>query len=224
MYKSAMIACVIGLGVSVAAMANDEVLVGHAGNSQNNPPSDRYEVLFWGDLTPELGLGCSNASGTSGGPNDVAVGVTANQIPPIRVSAFYYNIFTQVSPNISQLDFVVWEGGPVPGAEIFRQSIAGNWAPGDHTVTIRGCCLDSPEFYFGQAQSQADVGMRWGVDTSSGSWGTSYIRAPVCGAASFTLLDNLGFPGNWVMAVTAEGGCTTPVELASWGSVKSRFR
>jgi hypothetical protein len=62
----------------------------------------------------------------------------------------------------------------------------------------------------------------WRTPGYSGSWGTSFIRAPTCGAGAFTLLDNLGFPGNWCMAVTADG--IVPVELQSWGSVKSLFQ
>jgi hypothetical protein len=193
-------------------MAAGEQLDGYAGNTNNTPPVERAELLFHGDLTPEIGVGCSNPSGTAGGPNDVAVGVTASLTPPFAITSHYYNIFTNVAPNIKHLDFVVWAGGAVPGAEIARQSIAPNWSAGDHTVAIAGFVMSSAQFYFGQNQNQTNVGMRWGLDTSSGSWGTSFIRAPVCGAGAFTPLDSIGFPGNWVMAVSVEG-CSLPVEL-----------
>ena len=226
MRKNLLIAALFAVGLSTSAMAAGEQLDGYSGNTNNVPPVDRgTEVLFYGDLTPELGIGCSNPSGTSGGPNDVAVGVTASLTPPLNITSHYYNIFTQVSPNISHLDFVAWGGGAVPGAEQGRASVAPNWGAGDHTVAIAGVCVTDQQFYFGQNQNQTNVGMRWGVDSSSGSWGTSFIRAPTCGAAAFTLIDNLGFPGNWVMSVTVDEGCgPVPVELKSWGGVKSLYQ
>lgn len=226
MRKNLLIAALFAVGFSTSAMAAGERLDGYSGNTNNVPPVDRgSEVLFYGDLTPELGLGCSNPSGTSGGPNDVALGVTASLTPPLNITSHYYNIFTNVSPNISHLDFVAWAGGAVPGAEAGRASVAPNWGQGDHTVAIQGVCVESEQFYFGQNQNQTNVGIRWGLDSSSGSWGTSFIRAPTCGAGAFTLVDNLGFPGNWVMSVTVdEGDCgTVPVELKSWGGVKSLY-
>ena len=205
------------------ARATDVELAGHGGDTQTNPPADRLEWLFWGDLTPEMGLGCSNTSGTSGGPNDVAVGVTADLTPPIQITQHYYNIFTQVSPNITDLDFVVWRGGSeLPGPERGRASLAPNWGAGDHTVLIPNVFVTSQHFFFGQNQPQTNVGMRWGLDTSSGSWGASLIRAPTCGASAFTLVDNLGFPGSWVLAVSH--GIPVPVDLQSWGAVKASFR
>jgi hypothetical protein len=224
--KNLLIGALFALGLASSAMAAGEQLDGYTGNTNNNPPLDRAdELLFYGDLTPEFGIGCSNPSGTSGGPNDVAVGVTASLTPPLAITSHYYNIFTQVSPNISHLDFVAWAGGAVPGGELCRQSIAPNWGAGDHTVAIQDCCVSSAQFYFGQNQNQTNVGMRWGVDSSSGSWGTSFIRAPTCGAGAFTLLDNLGFPGNWVMAASVnDEDCGVPVELRSWGGVKSLYR
>jgi hypothetical protein len=212
------------LGLSTSANAAGEQLDGYAGNTNNTPPVERAELLFYGDLTPEIGVGCSNASGTAGGPNDVAVGVTASLTPPFAITSHYYNIFTNVAPNIKHLDFIVWAGGAVPGAEIARQSIAPNWSAGDHTVAVSPpLSVPSAQFYFGQNQNQTNVGMRWGVDSSSGSWGTSFLRAPTCGVGAFTLLDNIGFPGNWVMSVTVKCEGPVPVELTSWGSVKALY-
>ena len=226
MRKNLLIAALFAVGLSTSAMAAGEQLDGYSGNTNNVPPVDRgTEVLFYGDLTPELGIGCSNPSGTSGGPNDVAVGVTASLTPPLNITSHYYNIVTNVSPNISHLDFVAWGGGAVPGAEQGRVSVAPNWGAGDHTVAIAGVCVTDQQFYFGQNQNQTNVGIRWGLDSSSGSWGTSFIRAPTCGAGAFTLVDNLGFPGNWVMSVTVDEGCgPVPVELKSWGGVKSLYQ
>lgn len=224
---------VISLVCATSGTALGQVrLDGYDGNTDNSPPAEREEILFWGDLTPEFGLGCSNASGTWGGPNDIAVRMTATILPPFFIESIYYNIFTSVSPNINQLDFVIWEsqvgaGHGRPGAELFRYSLAPHWDEGDHTVAIppEGQRLCGAQFFVGMSQPQSDVGIRWGVDSSSGSWGTSLIRAPACGAQQFTLLDNLGYPGNFVLAVTVDaapdGDCgSTPVELRTWGSVK----
>jgi hypothetical protein len=184
-------------------------------------PEIRPEMLFQGDLIPEMGLGCSNPTGTSGGPNDVAVGVVAGLAPPFCLTSHFYNIYTQISPNINALSFCVWTGMVSPGTQIWSQ--AGiPWDLGSHTVAISPPApVPSAWFFFGQCQPQSDVGMRWGLDTSS-SAGTSYIRAPACGAVVFTLLDQLGFPGNWCFSVSADAG--SPVELQSWGGVKAMFQ
>ncbi|MCA9728624.1 MAG: hypothetical protein KC729_13125 [Candidatus Eisenbacteria bacterium] len=209
-------------GLSTIAIAAGENLGPGGIDPNSTPPADRSEFLFQGDLVPEFGIGCSNSADTSGGPNDAAVGVTATTTPPFVITSHFYNMGTAAPPNITQLSFVAWQGGPIPGPEIGRISIAPNWDSGDHTVSIAGIAVSSSQFYFGQNQNQTNVGIRWGVDSSSGSAGTSFIRAPACGVGQFTLLDAIGFPGNWVMAVTIDA--IVPVELSSWGSVKAEFR
>ncbi len=99
---------------------------------------------------------------------------------------------------------------------------------GSHTVSLPQGWVspqDAPggQFYIGHNQPQSNAGMRWGLDTSSGSVGESYIRAPPCGASTFVSVDALGFPGNWVMSVTAVGGAS-PVELTSWGAITAQYR
>lgn len=44
------------------------------------------------------------------------------------------------------------------------------------------------------------------------------------GVSSILLVDQLGFPGNWVMAVTFSELIETPVELKSWGRVKHEYQ
>jgi len=195
-----------------------------AGTSTAGCPS----IAFAGDLGPEIGVGCSQGGGTSGGPIDVAQGAFISVPPPFLITSHFYNIFTQVSPNITSLSFVVWRGaGSTPGAEVAR--IPGlDYSAGTHSaflpggVTITSADVPSALLYFGQSQPQTNVGLRWGVDTSSGSWGLSYIRAPACGNSSFVTLDSIGTPGNWAMAVCIE--TFVPVELKSWGALKAVYR
>jgi len=211
---------VLGVLCLVGVAAADVQLKGEIGKAFPGPQI-RPETLYQGDLIPELGIGCSNTTGTSGGPNDVAVGVQAFTTPPFDITSHWYNVYTNVSPTITSLSFVVWAWGP--GAELGRQ--AGlPWAQGNHTVAISpGINMASTQFMFGQNQPQTNVGLRWGLDTSSGSAGTSYIRAPSCGATSWTMLDALGYPGNWCFSVTINDG-TTPAELQSWGAIKAVFK
>ena len=199
----------------------DHSLIGQSGVPYSAPRL-RPETLYQGDLIPERGIGCSDASGTYGGPNDLAVGVTATMTPPFFVTSHWYNIYTQVSPTITALSFVCWAGFAEPGVEIGR--VAGlPWSQGGHTAAISPAIqISDPWFFFGQSQPQTNAGMRWGLDTSS-SAGTSYIRAPNCGVSEFITIDALGFPGNWCMAVTVEP-MFSPVELQSWGEIKSAFR
>jgi hypothetical protein len=153
----------------------------------------------------------------------VGVGVQAFTTPPFDITSHFYNIYTQVSPTITSLSFVVWgwAGGP-PTAELGRQ--AGlPWNSGNHTVAIApGISIGVSNLAIGQNQPQTNVGMRWGLDTSSSAM-TSYIRAPSCGATTWAMVDALGFPGNWCMSVTINDG-TTPAELQSWGAIKAVFK
>jgi hypothetical protein len=176
---------------------------------KRNP--EATEQLFRGDLTPELGLGCSNSAGTSGGPNDVAVQVTAALAPPFHVISTTYNVFTNLGA-VTTHSFVAWAGGGAPGAELGRQPV--NPAQGNHTSAIAPAIpVASAAFNFGFNQPQPAAGMRWGMDSSAGT-AHSRIRAPTCGAAAFTLVTALGFPGNWVMAAVIDD--MIPVELMSY--------
>ena len=207
--------------VLLAGGAAAENTLGGYDGTPAGPPQLRPETLFQGDLVPEMGLGCANPAGTSGGPNDIVVGVSAAAAPPFSITGHYYEIFTNVSPNITSLSFLVEAGGAAPGGEIGRQ--AGlNWTVGPHTVAIAPPLpVNTGQFYFGHNQPQTNVGMRWGLDTSSSAV-TSYIRAPGCGAVVYTLVDALGFPGNWCF--TADIDTVVPVELQSWGSMKAMYQ
>ena len=207
---------VVGLVGPVAA--ND--LPGYNTIPPYDPP-DRPMDLYEGDLGAEMGLGCSNTAGTSGGPNDAAQGVTATIPPPFNITAHYYYIYTVVAPFITALSFVCWEDqGAGPGMEFARR--AGlDWGDGGHTVAIDPPIpVGAMAFYFGQIQPQTNVGIRWGLDTSS-SAERSYICAPACGVDVFALVDALGYPGNWCFSVTVDQ--PTPVELSTWGSLKAVF-
>ncbi|MGE0641836.1 MAG: proprotein convertase P-domain-containing protein [Thermoanaerobaculia bacterium] len=175
------------------------------------------EQLFRGDLIPEIGIGCSNIPGTSGGPNDIAVGVDAVATPPFDIISTTYNIFTNVSPTLNALNFQAWAGGGAsPGASFASQGGLA-FSQGNHTAVINPAinvsAANAPNgvFFFGLNQPQANAGFRVGVDSSSPSAGTSFIRAPGCGASSFFSLDGIGYPGNWVMAAVIDVGA--PAEL-----------
>jgi hypothetical protein len=210
----------IGLAVLVAvgpAVALD--LAGYGTPLPVDPPL-RPSTLYKGDLTPEMGLGCSNPTGNSGGPNDIAQGVTSDIAAPFDIFENWYYIFTQNNTSGVDLSFAVGDGGlnawtcVQPGLPFGL----GSWTvPIDPPVKIFNF-----QFYFGHCQPQTNIGMRWGLDTNSGSAAQSYIRAPACGANSFILLDNLGFPGNWVMSVSVDEQ-PTPVELTTWGAVKAMY-
>jgi len=221
---SLMVVAVAGL--ALFAWADDPVLVSDTPAGGPAGPGPRAtdlatEQLFQGDLVGEMGLGCSNGAGTSGGPNDLAVGVTATLLPPFGMTSFTYQLFTQISPNITTLTFSVWSGTSFPGATVASQPLTAaffptvtNLSPQTFTAPVAPPVVMSAQtFFFGLTQPQSNVGMRAGLDTSSTAV-TSYIRAPSCGAATFNLVDNLGFPGNWVMAVIIDD--TIPVELMSF--------
>jgi len=197
----------------------DHSLVGQSGVPYSGPQI-RPEMLYQGDLIPERGIGCSNVSGTSGGPNDVAVGVTATTTPPFCITSHMYNIYTSVSPNINALSFVCWTGFAAPGVEFGRQAGMA-WSAGNHTAAISPAIVVSdPWFFFGQNQPQTNVGIRWGLDQSS-SAGTSWIKAPGCGLSSWGTMESIGYPGNWCMAVSVDA--PSPTELQSWGQIKAMF-
>lgn len=208
--------CVLML---VAVQANAENSLPGYGPAPTEPPTlpDNGIQVFKGTLVPNIGLGCSNVGGTSGGPNDVAQGVTATL--PCTATSHWYYIFTQVSPTITALSFVSWLDIGGPNIEFYRMP-GMDWTLGSHTAAIN-MIAPSPTFFIGHNQPQSNVGMRWGLDTASPDNGKSYIRAPSCGANAFVTIGSLGFPGQWTFAIT----CTkaTPVELTTWGKVKEAY-
>jgi len=212
--------CVAILAAGTANAQN--VLQGDLQLPANSNESERATDLFQGDLGAEIGIGCSNGSGTSGGPNDVAVSVTSPLATPFHISAHYYNIFTNVSPTITALTFSVWGGGATPGA-IVGQQAGMDFAVGYHTAPVApAICVESAQFFFGQTQPQSTAALRWGLDTSSGGGTTSFILAPGCGLSAWGTMTSIGFAGNWVMSVSVEDGCgVDPVELTSWGEIKT---
>ncbi len=208
--------------VSGAAFA-ENTLKGTAGEvGRTAPPPEQggaTEVLQTGDFTSEFGIGCSNGTGTSGGPNDLAVGVTATSMPAtFYLQSVSYDLFTQISPNITSMNFAAWGGGGAPGATAAVTAVT--FDPGFNTVAldprmpVGAATAPGGQFFMGLNQTQSNVGFRAGVDSSSGSAGTSYIRAAGCGASAFTLLDALGFPGNWVIRAVANE--LVPVELMTF--------
>lgn len=175
------------------------------------------EQLFRGDMIPEAGLGCATTSTPiiGGGPNDFAVGVTASLTPPFGIISTTYNVYTgtPAAPTLTALTFKAWQGGAQPGTEIGAQAGMAV-ATGNHTAAIApAIVVNSAAFYFGFLQPQTDSGVRLGHDSTS-SAGTSFIRAPDCGVASWITVDSIGYAGNWVMRAVIDD--TIPVELQTF--------
>ena len=205
----------------LVGFASANVLDGYDGTPNEPQQNIRPETLYQGDLGAEMGLGCSNPTGNSGGPNDIVVGVVAGLAPPFCITSIWYNIFTS-SVYVDGMNFIVHTGMASPGTQIASQG-GMPYNVGNHTVALSPPIgVPTAWFFFGFNQPQTYAGMRWGLDTSSGSAATSYIRAPSCGATVFTLVDQLGFPGNWCFSVTTDAG--SPVELQSWGQLKSEYK
>jgi len=219
MHKISLLGLICVVLVVTPAQAQNE-LQGSRVEDPNSNQSERAFELFQGDLGAEIGIGCSNGSGTSGGPNDVAVSVTAPVAIPFIIWTHYYNIFTNVSPTITALTFSVWEGGATPG-EIVEQRAGLDFRLGDHTMNFAPpIWVLSSQFFFGQTQPQSTAALRWGLDTSSGGGTTSFIKAPACGVTAWGTLTSIGFAGNWVMSVSVDGEIV-PVELRTWGQIKT---
>ncbi len=205
------------------AVAEPPTLKGTGGAAGATAPTPEHggatEVLQVGDFLPEIGIGCSNDPGTSGGPNSMALRVTATSMP----ATFYlqsgtYSNFDQGSPTITHMLFATRVDGTSPGATAAVASISFvdgfNTAVFEPRLPVGAATAPGGRFYIGLIQSQTDAGFRAGVDSSSGSEMTSYVRAPACGVSAFTLLDALGFPGNWVIRAVANE--LVPVELMTF--------
>jgi hypothetical protein len=177
------------------------------------------EPLFRGDMIPEIGLGCSNSVGSTGGPNDWATRVTPT-LPPSPswgVVSTTYNIFSFNSGPTWNL--MAWNNtaGP-PGTVIGTCPLgAGSGSNGNHTIAVAAGCLtipaaSGPTWFFGLSQGADPQGVRIGMDTNGTiTPNTVFIRAPVCGLAAFGTVESIGFPGNWVHRIIADN--TLPVEL-----------
>lgn len=217
--KSMLIVGMLAIAVGVVFAAGPTFVADTpVGGSNGFPPvednSRAIQVLQRGDFIPEAGIGCSNAAGTSGGPNDLAVGVVATVATPFWITSATYNLFTQISPNMTMLNFAVWAGGNIgaPTTTLVTAPLTAFATSGDYTYVFPNPAptVAATSIAIGVQNTQTNVGFRLGVDTSSTD-GTSWIRAASCGAAAFTLLDNIGFPGNWVVRAVAND--VVPVEL-----------
>ena len=176
------------------------------------------EPLFRGDMVPEIGLGCSDGTGSSGGPNDWATRVSATRppAPAWGVTSTTYNIFTfNAGPT---WNLAAWADGAVPGAVIDTCPLgAGSGTTGNHTIAVPPGCLtipagSGPNFFFGLSQGADTNGIRIGQDTNGPfAPATVYIRAPGCGLASFGSVESIGYPGNWVHRIIVDN--SLPVEL-----------
>lgn len=219
--------------LAFAESSTEHSLVSETSRPASSSGDERVGDLYRGDLLEEIGIGCANESGTSGGPNEFAVCVAGASIPPpYAITSVFYHIEDIVSPTITALTFTVWSGGETPGAVVAEQP-GMPFSQGDHRVDIwPAITVEDSAFYFGLNQPQTDAGTRIGLDTSSGSPVHSFIRAPACGADEWLTMDAIGFPGNWVMSISVGssvpielgGGCgsqPTPVESRTWGEIKS---
>jgi len=176
------------------------------------------EPLFRGDMVPEIGLGCSDPSGSTGGPNDWATKVTATLPPQPEwgVVATTYNIFSfNAGPT---WNLMAWQNGAVPGAAIATCPLgAGSGTIGNHTIAVPVGCLTipaamGPTFFFGLSQGADLNGVRIGQDTNGAfAPATVYIRAPGCGLSNFGSVESIGYPGNWVHRIMVDN--SVPVEL-----------
>jgi hypothetical protein len=217
--KIAILGCILLLGLAVVSAENRFNNPASTGGGVGLPPvpnGEATEALFRGDMVPEVGIGCSNPTGTSGGPNDWAVGVTATLTPPFGIISTTYNVFTNVAPGLTAFTFKAWQPGSSPGAEIGSQVLGGGAASqGNHTVAVApAITVTTPSLYFGFYQPQTSAGIRLGLDQTS-SAGTSFIRAPTCGLTVWGTVESIGYPGNWVMRAIVDD--TIPVELMSIG-------
>jgi hypothetical protein len=212
----------MGVGVAFGAGANKLASPDRAKKSfpafKSTRAIEATEPLFRGDMLPDLGLGCSNPTGTSGGPNDWATKVTATLTPPFGITTTTYNIFSFNSGPT--WDLVAWSNGATPGAEIDRFALgAANGTTGNHTVAIpAGQEIIIPAgqqtFFFGLSQGADLNGVRIGMDSSGSTPNTVYIRAPGCGLAAFGTVEGIGFPGFWVHRIIVDD--TVPVELMNF--------
>lgn len=219
MRRIAILGCILVLGLAAVSAENRFNNPTATGGSVGLPPvpnGEATEALFRGDMVAEAGLGCSNPTGTSGGPNDWAVGVTATLTPPFGIISTTYNVFTNVAPGLTAFTFKAWQPGASPGAEIGSQVLgAGAASQGNHTVAVApAITVTTPSLYFGFYQPQTTAGIRLGEDLTT-SAGTSFIRAPTCGLTVWGTVDSIGYPGNWVMRAIVDD--TIPVELMSIG-------
>jgi hypothetical protein len=178
---------------------------------------ENTETLFRGDMAANIGLGCSNTAGTSGGPNDWATKVTSTLTPPFNITTTTYNVFTFNAG--ATWDVVAWNNGASPGTEIGRTPLGtANGTTGNHTVALPTPITvpaGQQTFYFGLSQGTDVVGVRLGMDTDGATAGTTFIKAPGCGLSAFGTVESIGYPGFWVQSVIVND--VLPVELMNFG-------
>ncbi len=174
------------------------------------------------------GIGCSNASGTSGGPNDVAEMLTLCTAAPVDVLTFSYIVWTPGIPGfVTGCDFALWNGGPSPGATACVGPAVPFATFGTYSIPVTGCKITAGmtaggQFYAGMKQ-YGSGGMRWGYEDFAPSQ-DAWIRAPGCGASAWANLAGFGLPGDWVFRLVVDVQGPVEVENFSWGQIKADYR
>jgi hypothetical protein len=179
------------------------------------------------------GIGCSNGTGTSGGPNECAERLTlCTGGPPVNVTTFSYIVVTPGIPGmVTNCSFAIWsdDGGDPAGPGILgcqRPSIPFATV-GTFSIPIPGCHItpamtNDGHFFAGLIQGGIG-GMRWGYE-DFGASNDAWIRASACGATTWFPLSAFGLPGDWVFRVCVQPCCPIEVEEFSWGEVKAKYR
>lgn len=174
------------------------------------------------------GIGCNNGTGTSGGPNDVAQGLTLCTAAPVDVKTFSYIVQTPGVPGFAtSAQFAVWgDAGGAPGTQMCAGPAVPYLTVGTYSIPVTGCKVTTAmtnggHFFAGMNQGGIG-GMRWGYEDLAPG-GDAWIRAPGCGASAFSPLTAFGLPGAWVFRVVVDAQGPIEVEQFSWGEVKAKY-
>lgn len=145
-------------------------------------------------------IGCSNGDGTSGNPNEIVECFTSTLTPPFALNEVSYEV--GVNPGAPVELFVEvyeWTGTGLPGVVADSAALpAGELTPGTHTVVLATpLTVTTQAFCIGINGYDATDGYRLMKSQTTSVAGSSFIRAPTCGANDFVSMADIGFPGNW---------------------------
>lgn len=140
-------------------------------------------------------VGCSDAGGTAGNPQDNVECFTSSLTPPLAVSEVEYFLGVSVPlPTALTLVVFAWPGaGSPPGAQIGSAVLpAADIVTGQHTFVLpTPIASPSASFCVGLRGTAAGDGFRVSVSDAAVA-GESYLTASACGLATATELSTAG--------------------------------
>lgn len=161
-------------------------------------------------------LGCYQAMGTAGNPQDLVECYESNLTPPIDVVTVQYSLGdSETLPTALDLVVYAWDGpGTPPGALIGQLSLdpVNDIVSGMYELALEDpVSVPQAGFCVGFHGEDPMEGFRVDFTDADGT-GESWVRAEECGQLDFIEAGDIAYPGNFCIRPTVTSSSMSPEE------------